>query len=252
MSAPAKKKVLITRAKSDSEKFAELIRQEGALPIICPLIERKLRPPSLDLQTNSNDWLIFTSVTGVESFLIQYKSFFLANSCKVAVIGDATKQALERHGIRVDFMPKVYRAKNMMAEFFQKFHQVNRIIHIKGNLALSTIQEACKEKGISYQGIIVYETNLLTPNDQEKDDINRADFLTATSPSTIEALVQAIKLMPTKAQIIQRPIICIGPTTAKAAKRNAFKQILTAETYTVEGMIEKISILINQTKETVK
>lgn len=252
MMTTTKKKILITRAQSDSEKFAELIRQEGTLPIICPLIETKLRHSSVKLQTTSDDWLIFTSVKGVESFLSQYKTFFLKNTCKVAVIGETTKQALEKYGVRVDFMPKVFRAKNMMAEFFQQFNYVRRIIHIKGNLALSTIQEACKERGISYQSFIVYETNPVTPTYQQTNAIQMADFLTAASPSTIDALAQTIKLLPTKAQIVERPIICIGPTTASAAEKNGFMQIFTPETYTVEGMIEKIQILINQAKETVK
>src|SRR5699024_5756739 len=137
-----------------------------------------------------DDWLIFTSVNGVAFFLAQYKAFFIENTCKVAVIGEATKQAIENHGVQVDFMPKVFRAKNMMEEFIHKFNNVKRIIQVKGNLALPTIQDACKERGISYKAVIVYETNYVTPTYQQTDAIQKADFLTASSPSTIDALTQ--------------------------------------------------------------
>src|SRR5699024_8238776 len=117
---------------SDSDKFAKSMKEQGGVPIICPLIETKLRRSPFELQTTSDDWLIFTSVNGVAFFLAQYKAFFIENTCKVAVIGEATKQAIENHGVQVDFMPKVFRAKNMMEEFFHKFNNVKRIIQVKG------------------------------------------------------------------------------------------------------------------------
>ena len=237
MSVLEGKKILLTREQKNNKIFAAKLRRLGAIPVFCPLIQTEsyeCDPPYV----NATDWVIFTSVNGVTYFLTQYPNFFTKQTCRIAVIGEKTKDACLKHGIPVHFQAAVYRANEMMQAFFRQYKEVSRIIHICGNLALSTIRLACQKQLVPYKAILVYRTNLRTLTYQEGTNIATVDYLTATSPSTVTGLIHAVTETPAVSHAFSLPIICIGPTTENAARKAGFTNTVLAEKYTIEGMIE--------------
>ena len=63
------------------------------------------------------DWIGFTSVTGVESLFEilreNDRDIREIGNSKIAAVGEATKNALNSHGLKVDFVPKIYDVENL-------------------------------------------------------------------------------------------------------------------------------------------
>ncbi|MEK7689214.1 MAG: uroporphyrinogen-III C-methyltransferase, partial [Deltaproteobacteria bacterium] len=132
------KRVVITRAREQASDFADLLKENGADVIEFPTIEivppkkwddvdkaiKKLSTPHPHLSRKGRgkeavgcyyDWAIFTSVNGVKYFVErlkkQGKDIRELKGIKICAIGPATAKAIEDLGIKVDFLPKEYRAE---------------------------------------------------------------------------------------------------------------------------------------------
>ena len=121
--ALAGKRILITRAREQSEEFSRLLQTYGAHVVAFPTIE--IAPPDdwhpLDEAIEklaSYDWVIFTSVNGVRSFIQRLKDMgkgvdVLAGK-KICAIGPRTQEELESMGLTVSFIPQEYRAEGVI------------------------------------------------------------------------------------------------------------------------------------------
>lgn len=74
----------------------------------------------------SPDWLVFTSPTGVrvfmDAFLDRYDVRNLLHT-KIAVIGEGSREALFRYGLRASFMPSVYDGETLGRELAQRIRE---------------------------------------------------------------------------------------------------------------------------------
>src|SRR5579863_5968107 len=104
-------RVLVGRARHQAGALSGELRKLGATVVEIPFIEirkpRSFKPLDVALQNlDSYDWLILTSVNGVEAMWKRLAKLGLKkNNLKplhIAAIGPATKKAIERHGIKVD------------------------------------------------------------------------------------------------------------------------------------------------------
>src|SRR6478672_6952695 len=100
-------RILTTRASKQSGGLAEPLREMGAEVIEIPTIE--IKPPSsykaLDAalkNVSKYDWLILTSVNGVEALFARLKKLRIAPAklahLQVAAIGPATEREIEKQG----------------------------------------------------------------------------------------------------------------------------------------------------------
>src|SRR5207302_11499503 len=129
--------ILVTRARAQASRLAQLLRAQGASVITIPSIE--IRPPRssqpLDAAVERAargryDWLIFTSVNGVEAFFARiqkrkgrslalhagvFGAGVLGAGTKLCAIGPATRAAIESRGLRVAVMPPRYIAESVVA-----------------------------------------------------------------------------------------------------------------------------------------
>ena len=71
----------------------------------------------------------------------------------------------------------------------------------------------------------------------------KIDYITFTSPSTIIGFLKRIKNKELIQKLFDVKIISIGPVTTKAANEHGFRNILTADPYTTDGMIDKLKEL---------
>src|SRR5947209_2988516 len=108
-------RILTTRASRQSGGLAKPLRDLGAEVVEIPTIE--IKPPksfkALDTALRSigrYDWLILTSVNGVEAMFERMKKLRISpdklGPLKVAAIGPATQKEIEKHGMKVAVMPE--------------------------------------------------------------------------------------------------------------------------------------------------
>ena len=116
-------RVLVSRAKKQAGALSSTLKQMGCEVIEIPFIE--IRKPSsykpLDSALKnlaSYDWLILTSVNGVEAMFERMAKRKVDKSAlahlKIAAIGPATKAAIEKHGLTVTVTPKEYVAESVV------------------------------------------------------------------------------------------------------------------------------------------
>lgn len=239
------KRVVLTRALHQNNKFIELLKQHGAIPIPFPTIEiHPIEDTTLidkAIQSITTfDYLIFTSANAVEIFLERFKtltgSFVLPNKLKIIAVGKSTASVLSTYGINNTKVP----------EEFMSSEIPNLITDIKGSkilipcseLSKDDLELKLKQKGAEVHFIKIYEN--ITP---EIIDIsvlnNHLDYLTFTSPSTVDGWLNIIKKYKIKLSN-NYAVVAIGNVTADAAKQAGIKVDITAKEHTVEGMIDAI------------
>ena len=242
-------KVLITRPRSQADSFASALADAGFEPIFFPVIE--IRPfdenVALDRaieKINCYDWIVFTSVNGVDAFFerLESPSPFQGDGpgvrAKTAAIGPRTAQSLEARGVTPNFVPDEYVAEAILPGLGDL--RGRWVLLPRAEIARKALPEAIVQAGGVAHEIAVYQT---IPAEIDTDGLaalkSGVDAVTFTSPSTVENFVEIVHragLNPLR--LPKNPLIaCIGPITQKAAQEAGFSYIVVAEEYTTEGIV---------------
>ena len=233
------KTILVTREPQTAQHFANQISAYGGRAVITPLLRIQCLPYSLKDKTNVSehfDWIFFTSKNGVNCFMKQRPNL---NGCKIAVVGPKTAIAVEKFGYGVDFIPTTYNAEVMAAEFLDTYKHSGLVLFVRGKLASPILLNAFTRAQRPYTCVEVYDTTI---NIAEKAHLcssvreEAIDFITFTSPSTVDAFMQLTSEENQK----DIPAVCIGTTTEKRALEVGFAQTIVPRTFTIEGMLEAI------------
>ena len=229
------KRIIITRPEDRAEELSRLLRDEGAEVIIMPTIKTSRIPHALD---NANltgyDWIGFTSVTGVNAFIESLcesgKDIREIGHAKIAAIGNATREAINAYGLKVDYVPEIFDGIHM-AEGLAKFG--GRILMFRALNGTQDINNIFMKYGIAFDEICIYRTDYV----ELKHVPKFADIIIFTSASTVRGFTHNINTM--------RDVIavCIGTQTAEEAKREGFTRIKIAEEATVRKLFEAVMSL---------
>lgn len=244
-----KKKILITRERNQAKKFAKKVLQFGGVPIEVPLLKIACKDSQADSypfqHLHHYKWIFFTSSNGVDCFFkranLHHCERKVSAECKLAAVGHKTAQALEGYGYHASFIPTTYNADVMASEFLSRFKRDETpILLVRGNRSRDVLPEVFTKQNISFDSIVVYETLY---NFQVTDELNRVlnqedpDFITFTSPSTVEAFFKMDEGVTTSDAVHA----CIGTTTEKRAEELGFTNIIAPTQFTIDGMLEEIS-----------
>lgn len=249
------KRVVLTRALHQNNKFVELLKHYGAIPVIFPTIEiHTIEDTTFIDEAIQNistfDYLIFTSSNAVEIFENRFKhltgSFVLPNKLKIIAVGKSTANVLSSYGINNIKVP----------EEFMSSEIPNILTEIKGSKILIPCSELSKDdlainlkqKGAEVHSIKIYENRTPEIIDISVLD-NHIDYLTFTSPSTVDGWLKIIKKYNIKLsnEFVE---VAIGNVTTEAAKEAGINVDITAKVQTIEGMIDAMIKYENSLKVT--
>src|ERR671938_191906 len=164
--------IIITRALAQAAEFAAALEEYGARVIYCPTIEI-VEPESyapLD-QAIENlygyDWLIFTSVNGVDFFLRRLAALDHdvgeLDELRVCAIGAATAERLHAAHVHVDLVPEQFKAEGVFAALEaylggrQHFNRLNVLIP-RAAVARDFLPLALADAGARVDTVPVYRT----------------------------------------------------------------------------------------------
>lgn len=174
------KRIMITRAKSQSAEFVRLIESLGGEAYEFPVIQ--IVPPSdwgpVDTAIRnlaSYQWMIFTSVNGVEFFFRRMREIgafpeqgsetaSTEISAKIAAVGTKTAEALRGKGISVDLIPQEFVGESLLDELRSHVHPGQRILLPRGDIARKLLPEGLQELGCDVTEIDVYENRPFNEN----------------------------------------------------------------------------------------
>jgi uroporphyrinogen-III synthase len=236
----AGKSILVTRPLAQSKILNSLIKDKGGTPLSFPVITTRgthiSKETSVIKNLGSYQWIIFTSVNGVEFFFRSIKNEGLrAEDYRFAAVGEKTAQSLKQQGAASVLIPERYDAVSMVQTLKQHVKKGDQLLFPKGNLAPSYIKEEL-EGFARVDEWIVYETK---PNEGLDWELpKKADCFFFLSPSAVTFLMDHPELKE-KATLHAKPVFCIGSTTAKAAEEAGFQQVFQPDRFTVEDIVEK-------------
>lgn len=252
MSFPLKnKKILVTREKSQIKPFSDLLLERKAKPFEIPLLKidcLNVKEKLAQLNFQKIEWIFFTSAHGVNCFFSQIIDHSILANCNIATVGHKTELALKKYQFKADFIPSTYNATVMSKEFLEKYPHANNILLVRGNISRKELIEVFSEKQINFETITVYETKF---HDEIQETFiqtlnqHRFDFLTFTSPSTVQAFYSFVKEEENVDEFLQIPTVCIGTTTEKYAKELGFQHTFIPETFTIESMVDKMEEIVH-------
>jgi uroporphyrinogen III methyltransferase/synthase len=232
--------------------MADALRYAGADAREFPTI-RIEDPESLEpletavAQVADYDWLVLTSVNGVERFFAelgrQAADARRLGPVRIATIGPATTAALARYGLCADVTPEEFRgegvAEVILAQHDGHLHGLSVLLP-RAAVARSALPDALRQAGARVDVVPAYRT--LAASDETQASLRAAfaraefDVATFTSPSTVHNTVAALGQGAIE-QINRLTVAAIGPITRQAAERLGIRVDVSATEYTIEGLI---------------
>lgn len=239
------KKILITRPRARAEEFADRLRAAGFEPVFFPVIEIKPveNNASLELALSKlgcYEWTVFSSINAVEAVFEQFPSIDWSGA-KTAAIGPKTANALKSRGIAPNFVPQEYVAEAILPGLGDL--RGKWVLLPRAEIARKELPEAiCNAGGVPHE-ITVYKTLPAQPDIEAIDALRSGvDVITLTSQSTVQNFITITKqngIDPLN--LPNHPFFaCIGPITEQAAREAGLANIVVAEEYTTEGLLEQI------------
>jgi uroporphyrinogen-III synthase len=220
------------------------------MPVLFPTIEiqpiirnKKLEEAISRIKTY--DWIIFTSVNGVEIFFQRLHktgvdSRALAHA-KIGVIGPATYKAADSHGIKPDYMPKTYTGHDLIAGLKGKNITGKKILLPRADIADDEITKGLVNLKAAVDDVALYRTVRPQYDRTELQDTlfrGKVDIVTFTSSSTVTNFVAGLSRI--EISKIRAKIACIGPKTAQTASEAGLAVDIVAKKQTMPGLLEAI------------
>jgi uroporphyrinogen III methyltransferase/synthase len=247
------KKILITRAKEQAAEFMELLANYGAEPVEFPTIE--IVPPAswkpLDRaigKLGNYDWLLFTSVNGVDFFMKRLfdKGHDLRKltKAKVVAIGPKTAEAVRKHGIVPDLVPKYFQAEAVLEGLAGVRMKGKRVLLPRAKEAREILPTELKKRGAKVDVVEAYRTVAPKGRREElKSMLERKELavITFTSSSTVKNFMTLFKGQPVTQWLSGVKIACIGPITADTAREFGLRVDIQPKEFTVEALAKEIA-----------
>lgn len=246
------KKVIVTRSRAQASSLAQAIENLGGESVEFPTIS--LTEPEdyapLDralAHLSCYDWLIFTSVNGVEFFFnrmsaLNYDIRSLAGS-RICAIGPQTAKALQAMMLKVDYMPVAYQAEEIIKGLKDKITPGTRILLPRADIARKVLPEELAGFGATVDEVIAYQTvtgegdaSLL----RQQLAQGEIDLVTFTSSSTVRNFMAILKDWDPVSLLGLTRVACIGPITARTAIEMGLTVDIQAKEYTIDGLLQAI------------
>lgn len=249
------KRVLVTRSAEQAPALSRLLREAGAEPIAIPTlrIASPADPEPLARAVSElarYDWVALTSANGVTHLFAeldrQGKDARALGRAKVAAVGPGTAAALAARGIKADLVATEHQGEGL-AEALLATRQPGdapmRVLLPRARVARDVFPDAIRAAGGQVEVVAAYET--LPGSDEDAARLREllragaVDVITLTSASTAENLVAMLADEAT-ALLSGVRLASIGPVASAAAARLGLQVAVTAEVFTLDGLMKAL------------
>ena len=196
------------------------------------------------MEIGTYDWVVFTSAYGVEAFFsniemmkVDYRK--LAH-LKFAVVGNGTKEALWQKGYIADYMPQQFTSKALGEGLKTRVDQKTRLLLIVAENSKEEVVDTLRDSKCIVEKIEAYQ--MISKSDfvkQQLEVISKLDFVVFASREGVihfleDGKEKAIQLLE------ESKVIVLGELAAKALEQAGIRQLIKANPYTAEGVVNVI------------
>ena len=255
-------RILVGRARHQAGSLSTSLRSLGASIIEIPFIDIRRPQSFLPLDEalkniKSYNWLILTSVNGVEAMWERIRKLRIPRTklkhLKIAAIGPATKKAIVKHGLKVKMVPEEYVAESVVKGLKDEV-KGKRVVLIRAKVARDVIPEELRAAGAEVDVVEAYET--VVPEKSRtrlralmKQANRRPHVVTFTSSSSAKNFAELLGsseaaspqpdwLKPDWLNKVQ--FASIGPVTSATLRELKLPVSIEAREFTMGGLIRAI------------
>ncbi len=251
------RRVLVTRPREQAAELVDLLTALGAESVEAPMI--RIEPPE-DAEplaravdgASSFDWIVFSSSNAVGAFMTMLldgtRDVRALKGPKLCAVGTGTAEALARHGIKVDLLPRDFRAEGVVAALAERASLNGaRVMLPRADIGREVIGDGLKAAGAHVTEVIAYRTVLQDSQRDDDPDVykmlleGRIHVATFTSASAVRNFAR-IYGADQAADLLRYTVVAvIGPVTAEAAEQLAIPVTIQPTTFTVPALVDAIA-----------
>ncbi|MGF1535157.1 MAG: uroporphyrinogen-III synthase [Elainellaceae cyanobacterium] len=253
------KTVLVTRSARQSTEFRDRLEAEGARVLEMPALEITA-PDSWDpldeaiAQRQTFDWLVLTSVNGVEALMRRLQHHGLDAQAlahvQIAVVGQKTASTLRWWKLAPDFIPPDFIADSL-ARFFPGSPNLTgtRILFPRVQSGgRETLVQDLTAKGADVVEAPAYQSRCpeaIAPEAEAALRSGSLDVATFASSKTVRCFHQLVTEKDLMASMERVRIASIGPQTSETCRELLGRVDVEARDYTLEGLTRAIVTLFS-------
>ncbi|HTZ47420.1 MAG TPA: uroporphyrinogen-III synthase [Verrucomicrobiae bacterium] len=245
----AGKRVVVTRAAEQSEALVKALEEQGAVPVVVPMVA--FAPPedsrALDeviREVGRYDWLFLTSQNALRALQERGESLGIrlagAGKLKIAAVGPATAEAAEHAGLHVEYVAVKHQGTAMAEELGERVRG-SSVLLPRSDRANPELVEKLKELGANVKEVVAYKT--VQPDDEgtarARQMLNEdaTDAVLFFSPSAVHHLQQIVGVDNFQKLAKHALFAAIGPVTEKALQQAKAERVAMARDTTVGAVI---------------
>ena len=246
------RRIVVTRAREQASGLVDTLTGLGAAVLECPTIE--VTPPqdwaALDAALDricEYRWVVFTSVNGVKYFFARlFEKGMDARAlggARICTIGPATAESLSAYGLKTDILPDSYRAESIVEAFTGEAVDGARILLPRAAEARPILPVELSRMGAVVDEVAVYRTRAVDAaqgrlvSSLEEGAVDMVTFTSSSTVRNFRALLPEDRLPDLMEKVT---VASIGPITSETATEIGFRVDVTADTYTVPGLVSAI------------
>lgn len=244
-------RIVVTRPRDEGVRSAAALEALGAEVLLAPTVEiwpiDDMGPLDAAIdRLEGYDWLVFTSVNGVRGFFDRLfergRDLRAIGGVKLAAIGPATAEALDRYHLRADLVPPSFRSESL-AEALAGVAAGSRILLARADRGRTILKDELGRLAEVDQVAVYRNADADRLPDALVDRIvdGTVDWITLSS-SAIAARLHALLPEPARRRIGREvKLASISPITTRAAADLGWTVAAEASAHTWDGLIDALT-----------
>ncbi len=245
--------IVVTRAAAQAQRFVQLLEDAGARVVTAPAIAIE-PPPSwepLDAALAALEafaWVIFTSVNGVimvdRRLGARPPGWAALARCRVAAIGPATAEALAEHGVRVEVVPREYRAEALVEALRPRLAPGERVLLPRAKETRDVLVVELRRLGVEVTEVPAYQTRRVENGVERLREAlasGAVDAVTFTSSSTARNFAELFTDADRRQWRGRVAVASIGPITAATAAEYGLATDVMPREYTIPALARALA-----------
>lgn len=199
---------------------------------------------------DSYNWLVLTSVNGVKFFfrrlIEKERDIRDLKGVRICAIGTKTAEAIRKHGIKVDLVPKQFNAEGLVNAFVEANNSKRldgvRILLPRAQDARAVFPEKIAELGGEIDIFTAYKAEKPATHGKRMKRFLKEGKITIATFTSAATFNNYMEIMGEDAIELLRDvtIAVIGPVTAKAVEKAGLKVDIMPEEATIDAMVDAI------------
>ncbi len=229
------KRIVVTRARKQSEPLAEALRRVGAEPVVLPLVEfaepsdMQALDQSIRSLSSEFDWILLTSQNAVGAIVAsaeRQKISLRATARGIAAgcVGPTTAGAARAAGLSVQHVAATHDGVSLAKELAGKLNSA-RVLLPRSDLANPELAHVLAEAGARVTEVVAYRT--AAPSGLVSD-VQQAFAAGMSSESFAELARSAV-------------FTAIGPVTEQALRKAGVERIVKSKEQSAVGVIDSLA-----------